>query len=57
MLSVPLAESSSLPYLPNGWIKVIGLIQQKMQWLKLINSSLSDYIERLEHIESLIDRI
>jgi hypothetical protein len=30
------------------------LIQQKKQWLKLINSSLSEYIEYLEHIEYLI---
>jgi hypothetical protein len=30
------------------------LIQQKKRWLKLINSSLSEYIEHLEHIEYLI---
>jgi hypothetical protein len=30
------------------------LTQQKKQWLKPINSSLSEYIEHLEHIECLI---
>ena len=31
------------------------MIQQKKQWLKPINSSLSEYIEHLEHIECLIE--